>query len=327
MKLSILIPQYKETEEQVKNLLDSIALQQNIDFNDLEVVIVNDGTDVILSEEFIDSYPFTVNYFINEHLGVSGTRDICYQFSTGDYVMFCDADDMFIDMRGLYWIFGEIEKGFDTLISYFVEEIRDKDNKIAYIEHKEQDGTFVHGKVFNREFLNLFNIKWNYNLTIHEDSFFVFQAINCSRKDRCRMIVKPFYLWKWNKDSVCRHDKKYILKTYDKMIDSTDYLIESFVKKNMMQQAQESAARIIYDCYLLLNKEEWLEEENKEYKEKVQNRIKEFYQKNKELYKALDQNKKNQIYIDLKTKKFKEGLVFEQISFYDWFNILKGVDK
>ena len=80
MKLSILIPQYKETEEQVKNLLDSIALQQNIDFNEIEVVIVNDGTDVILSEEFIDSYPFTVNYFINEHLGVSGKRDICYQF-------------------------------------------------------------------------------------------------------------------------------------------------------------------------------------------------------------------------------------------------------
>ena len=44
MKLSILIPQYKETEEQVKPLLDSIALQQNIDFNEIEVVIVNDGT-------------------------------------------------------------------------------------------------------------------------------------------------------------------------------------------------------------------------------------------------------------------------------------------
>ena len=322
MKLSILIPQYKETEEQVKPLLDSIALQQNIDFNEIEVVIVNDGTDVILSEDFIDSYPFTVNYFINEHLGVSGTRDICFQFSKGDYVMFCDADDMFIDMRGLFWIFGEIDRGFDSLISYFIEEVKTPDGKTLYIEHKEQDGTFVHGKVFNREFLKLFNIKWNYGLTIHEDSFFVFQAINCSRKDRCRMVIKPFYLWKWNGDSVCRHDKKYILKTYDKMIDSTDCLIDEFMQKGLIQQARESAARIIFDTYLLLNKDEWYLEENKEYKEKVENRIKSFYQKNKEFYTSLDQNKKNEIYITLKTKKFKEGLIFERISFYDWIKTL-----
>jgi hypothetical protein len=43
------------------------------------------------------------------------------------------------------------------------------------------------------------------------------------------MVIKPFYLWKWNKNSVSRHDEKYILKTYDKMIDSTDYLIDEFM--------------------------------------------------------------------------------------------------
>jgi dsDNA-binding SOS-regulon protein len=91
------------------------------------------------------------------------------------------------------------------------------------------------------------------------------------------MVIKPFYLWKWNGDSVCRHDKKYILKTYDKMIDSTDYLIDEFMQKGMVQQARESAARIIFDTYLLLNKDEWYLEENKEYKEKVENRIKSFY--------------------------------------------------
>ena len=31
MKLQILIPQYKETEEVIKPLLDSIEIQQNID--------------------------------------------------------------------------------------------------------------------------------------------------------------------------------------------------------------------------------------------------------------------------------------------------------
>ena len=58
MKLQILIPQYEETDEIVKPLLDSIAIQQNIDFNDIGVIIVNDGSDVHLSDDFLQSYPF-----------------------------------------------------------------------------------------------------------------------------------------------------------------------------------------------------------------------------------------------------------------------------
>ena len=50
MKLQILIPQYQETDEIIKPLLDSIEIQQNVDLKrDVGVVIVNDGTDVRLS--------------------------------------------------------------------------------------------------------------------------------------------------------------------------------------------------------------------------------------------------------------------------------------
>lgn len=51
MKLQILIPQYKEPDEIVKPLLDSIALQQCVDFGEIGVIICNDGTDVHLSDE------------------------------------------------------------------------------------------------------------------------------------------------------------------------------------------------------------------------------------------------------------------------------------
>ena len=61
-KLQILIPQYKEDESIIKSLLDSIEVQQNIDLaNDIGVIIVNDGTDVHLSQEFFNRYSF--NYF------------------------------------------------------------------------------------------------------------------------------------------------------------------------------------------------------------------------------------------------------------------------
>ena len=97
------------------------------------------------------------------------------------------------------------------------------------------DSTFVHGKVHRRKFLIKNKIRWNENLTIHEDSYF-----NCL----CQRLAKDlkysqssFYLWKWRDDSVCRHDDKYILKTYNNMLDSSDALVTEFSSRNMREDA------------------------------------------------------------------------------------------
>ena len=150
MKLQILVPQYKETNEVIKPLLDSIALQQNVDFNEVGVVICNDGSDVLLDESLFNNYPFKIEYHKEPHRGVSGTRNACLDYSTADYVMWCDADDMFSSVCGLYIIFREIEIGFNTLASLFIEETRLPDangNKIPFYVNREHDCTFVHGKV------------------------------------------------------------------------------------------------------------------------------------------------------------------------------------
>ena len=226
MKLQILIPQYKETEEVIKPLLDSIEIQQNIDLkNEVGVIIVNDGTDVHLSREFLNRYTYHIDYYLNEHKGVSATRNACLDYATADYVMFCDADDMFYNACGLYIVFREFENGgFDSLVSAFIEESRiPGTNEPVYINH-DMDSTFVHGKVHRRKYLLDNNIRWNDKLTIHEDSYF-----NCL----CQKLAKElkysqtsFYLWKWRDDSVCRNDFKYILKTYNNMLDSNDALVE-----------------------------------------------------------------------------------------------------
>lgn len=151
-KLQILVPQYKETEDIIKPLLDSIEVQQNIDLlHDIGVIIVNDGTDVHLSRDFLDKYSYPIEYYLNEHAGVSATRNACLDHATAEYVMFCDADDMFYNACGLYIIFREIENGgFDSLVSAFIEESRDPITKAPlYINH-DMDATFVHGKVHNR---------------------------------------------------------------------------------------------------------------------------------------------------------------------------------
>ena len=318
MKLQILIPQYKETDEVIKPLLDSLAIQQNVDLkNDLGVIIVNDGSDVFLSDELLNSYPFKIEYCKNEHLGVSATRQKAFDLSTADYVMFCDADDMFFNACGLWMIFREINNGgFDSLVSVFVEETRHPETKeILYTNH-EMDSTFVHGKVHKRQYLIDNNIKWNPNLTIHEDSFFNIQCQKLSTNVKYCQV--PFYLWKWRDDSVCRHDLKYILKTFNNMLDSSDACVQEFVKKNHITLAKQLATSMIFDCYFTMNKKEWLDQENQNYRHDTELRFKKYYIKYKEYFETIDEREKNQIIVGIKNRMFQEGLMMESITFNDW---------
>ena len=324
MKLQILIPQYKETEEIIKPLLDSINLQQNVDLeNDVSVIIVNDGTNIHLSEEFLNSYKFHIDYYLNEHKGVSATRNACLDKATADYVMFCDADDMFYNMCGLWIIFREIENGgFDSLTSVFIEEsVHPQTKEHFYInrgalETGGIDNTFVHGKVHRRQYLLDNNIRWNDNLTIHEDSYF-----NCL----CQKLSKnvkycptPFYLWKWRDESVCRSDFKYILKTYNNMLDSNTALVQQFIDRGMTEDARFYVTAMIYDAYFTMNKDEWINQENKEYRDATEKRFQEYYSRFKELYDDIPIQTKSQIIAQIKTRMFSEGLILESVTFDSW---------
>lgn len=321
MKLQILVPHYKEPTEVIKPLLDSIAIQQNVDFSQIGVIICNDGTNVKLD---LPEYPMKVDIYDEPHRGVSGTRNACLDHATADYVMFCDADDMFYNACGLYIIMREIENGvFDTLVSVFLEETRDPKTKSpVYINH-DMDSTFVHGKVHRRQYLINNNIRWNENLTIHEDSYF---NILCQRLAReVKYCPTPFYLWKWRDESVCRHDEKYLLKTYNNMLDSSTALIEQFLSRMRKEDAMFYAVSTIYDAYFTLNKDEWINQENQEYRAAVEKRFAEFYRNFKYLYEEVPKDVKQQIIINMKNRMFGEGLMMEHITFDDWIKTIESM--
>jgi glycosyltransferase involved in cell wall biosynthesis len=324
-KLQILIPQYKETEAVIKPLLDSIEVQQNVDLvNDVGVIIVNDGTNVHLSEDFLNRYSFQIEYYLNEHKGVSATRNACLDYATAEYVMFCDADDMFYNACGLYIVFREMAAGgFDSLVSAFIEESRDFVTKEPmYINH-DMDSTFVHGKVHRREFLLEQNIRWNDSLTIHEDSYF-----NCL----CQRFAKElkysptsFYLWRWRDSSVCRHDPKYILKTYNNMLDSNDALIEQFLSRGRKEDAQFYSVSMIYDAYFTMNKDEWLNQENKDYRYNTEKRFKDYWLKHKTLHDTIPLDVKTQIIMSIKNRMYSEGMVLETLTFNEWIKQVEAM--
>lgn len=323
MKLQILVPQYKETDEIVKPLLDSIAIQQNVDMNEIGVVICNDGTDVHLSDALLNSYPFKIEYYLEPHKGVSATRNACLDHATADYVMFCDADDMFYNACGLWIIFREIDNGgFDSLVSAFIEESRHPTtHEPLYINH-DMDATFVHGKIHKRQYLIDNKIRWNDALTIHEDSYF-----NClcqKLSTNVKYCQSPFYLWKWRDESVCRHDPLYLNKTMTNMLESNTALVNQFLSRSHKDDAIFYATSMIYDVYYSLNHDRWWSEEGHGYLPQIEKRFKQYWLDFKGLFNGCPQDARAQIIMSIKNRYFGEGLLLERITFDDWIKHIEG---
>ena len=322
MKLQILVPQYKETDEVVKPLLDSIAIQQSVSMDDIGVIICNDGSDVFLSDELLNSYPYKIEYYKEPHNGVSATRNACLDHATADYVMFCDADDMFCNACGLWIIFREMQTGFDSIVSCFVEETRHPETKeIIYTNH-DMDSTFVHGKVHRRGYLKDHGIRFNDKLTIHEDSYFNILCQNLSQN--VKYCPTPFYLWKWRDNSVCRHDPKYILKTYNNMLDSNDALIDEFLSRCMPDKAMFYTVFMIFDAYYTMNKPDWIDQENQEYRNNTEKRFAIWFKKHKDMWENIPINDKMMISNQVRSRSVMEGMRMEAITIDQW---LKHVEE
>lgn len=276
--LSILVTQYKEGEDIIKDLLDSIAMQQSVDLSSIEVVIVNDGSDVRLFDEFLASYPFDIRYELAEHRGVSATRNTALDLATGEYVMFCDADDMFSNMFGLYLIYSAISQGFDTLVSNFVEEV--KNEGVTRLVNHEKDVVFIHGKVHRRAYLLEHNIRFNPELTIHEDAYFNMSAQMETTNQQ--YINTPFYLWRWRKESICRKTQNFVIHTYDHLMKSRDAMVQVFRSRGRYDEADQIIRSTVMHTYFDTNKKAWCDPKNGEIVLNALKEFKKFYEKYKQ---------------------------------------------
>lgn len=98
MKLSIVVPIYN-VENYLKDCLDSI-LKQNVDLNDIEVILVNDGstdTSGSIAKTYVSRNPDLFFYFEKINGGLSDARNFGMKKARGDFLMFLDSDDKLSD--------------------------------------------------------------------------------------------------------------------------------------------------------------------------------------------------------------------------------------
>lgn len=319
-KLQILIPQYKEEDSDIKPLLDSIAIQQGIDFEkDIEVFIGNDGSDIKLTEKFLKQYPYPIRYYSFEHGGLAATRGKLQHQATAEYIMFCDADDQFINTIALKLIFSRLDGKIDALICDFLEEHK---NPFILVPHNN-DPIFVHGKIYRRQFLVDNRIEWNPALREHQDSAFNVLARTLAKKT-CVCAV-PIYMWCENPKSICRHDGKYHSpNTWRAMIDSYDSIITDFSKRGYGECAKYYAVWCLYATYYEMSRETWKEDSMMQNRLETYKKIAWFCRKYDLLIDNLSEEKEKEVNERTKEIAEKKGKLGDMPPFEEWIsNILK----
>lgn len=273
MTLDIIVTHYQEPWETGRKLFDSIGIQECVDFDDINVILVNDGEGHELPEWCFKDYPFSIHQMSIPKGGVSKARNAGLDASTADWVMFCDFDDCFSSIFALYTIFCAMnEDKYDTLWSSFTEETKDPQGNIVLVAH-EHDYVFIHGKAHRRQYLVENGIRFHEKLTIHEDVFFNMLAQRIAKPERVAGIKTPIYLWRWNPKSVVRKDdaEDYILLTYDHLIRQRIALTEEFLKRGMNEMAMISIIKTVIDGYYDCQQITWRKPENKNLVRKAEN--------------------------------------------------------
>ena len=325
-KLQILTPHWKEDPDEMLPLLDSIALQQAVDFSDIGMIIVYDGDQAteLPEEEWKKKYPFDIEFVRIPHGGVSAARNAALDNATATYIMFCDADDMFFHMCGLNVILREIDmQEFDSMTTLFIEETKEHNTGLTVFLQHPNDVTFIHGKVHRRMYLVENNIRFDPKLKIHEDSYF--NVLCRSLSPRVKYHPTGVYLWRWRDKSICREDPFYLQKTWPQLIDSSDALVDELTRRGLIDKAQFHCVCMVFDTFYALNTPKWLLPENKKYRYIAEKRLRDYLRKHKAKWNAVSEQDKITWSQNLRERYIKDGMSLETTSPVQWLRHVEGL--
>lgn len=197
--LSVIVPVYN-VEDYLHKCIDSIMNQT---FNDLEIILVNDGsTDT--SPQICDDYAkkdVRVKVIHQQNSGVSVARNKGIELATGDYLTFVDSDDFIKDdfIEKLYTT--AKNNDLELVVSNFIEE-RDGVYKIRnlnfpthivldklYVQNtlipfflKEDSLNSCCNKIYKTDLIKSYKIKFPLDITNGEDALFNLQCFNKATK-------------------------------------------------------------------------------------------------------------------------------------------------
>lgn len=275
--LDIIVPQFKENENYLRGLLNSLE-KQDTDFKDFRVLIIGDIDGYKISNSFLKGFrKLNIEYIIPKNHNTQGMAEqYGIDISDAKYITFIDSDDEFIENRLKYAINALKKNDFDFLLSHFIEEVL-IDDKYVYTLHDKDLYIFMHGLFLKREYLINNNIRFNEGLRYCEDSYFT--KILFMTSSNHPILNIPIYLWKYNKNSTMRSNDL-INKLYDDNFKCINDAYEFIIKRNNNIENKYYLLSGFFELYIKLESQYF----NKDLKKIKEKELYSMYLKYKDIF-------------------------------------------
>lgn len=202
-KVSVIIPVYK-AERFLHRCVDSLLNQT---FTDFEIILVDDGSpdgSGKICDEYADKYSF-IQAFHTENGGVSAARNLGIVKAKGEWICFVDSDDWvegdYLNNFFLYHDSDETLVYQNILFDYgnsitkpffqYDEIIFDINDADIISKYKILHNGYPFCKLFKKNIIDNYNIKFDATISIHEDHCFLFDYLQYVKQ--IRLIEKRSY--------------------------------------------------------------------------------------------------------------------------------------
>jgi len=289
-KVSIIIPVYNE-RRYLNKCIDSILNQT---YKNIEVIIVDDGSDKDVAEECdrIASDDNRVRVLHKTNEGLSAARISGINMTTGEWIMFADDDDLIIDDAVEKLVSGlpddvEISTGMRIDLgeadNYYAEHINDKSNPVyetitgveaCELIPNDIDGKIITplwGKIYRKEFLSKIDLckyKEQCPTIFFED--LLMTPILLAEAKRVRILRKVIYVHREVATSISRARK--MSPYYYEQIASGDILLDYCDSHSLSKHYDYSLVmyyKILSRTYCLIREGNISDEQKEKIKKKI----------------------------------------------------------
>ncbi len=263
--VSVIVPVYNAAHS-LQATIRSLTAQT---YPNLEIILVDDAsTDssraICTNEAKIDSRIRVIMNAVNA--GVSASRNTGLEQSSGEYIFFCDADDVpeatIIQM--LVEMISRDEQVDMSICSYYIDDAPafPLDQKEVRMDRcamakavasmgKPKIKGYVWNKMFKRSIIDLHGLKFDLQCSICEDSLFCHQYIQYCRSGIYKQI--PLYHYRQNPESLVHRSiderSMSVFASYAKITGICQQYEDQNLQKCIQANIQSYAIKYLYRIY------------------------------------------------------------------------------
>lgn len=186
IKLSVIIPAYN-LENCIGDCLDAILAQE---IKNIEIIVVDDcSTDNTWNviQSYAEKYKQVIPVSTPKNQGPAAARNVALDIATGEYIHFCDGDDLvpkkaYKELLRVAWV-----EDADIVTGNYSRKYPDAHNIIKPFSHYtaetgidrcfESGNTMLWNKIYRREIIEKNHLRFDNSLKTYEDYLFYSQFL------------------------------------------------------------------------------------------------------------------------------------------------------